>query len=398
MILNRLFETEKLELEMMLDDFCNLTGLAAVITDKNGKQLSKLSNASEFCAMMRTQGDLCCRSDGIGGKIAAKKGDISIYKCHAGLVDFAAPIFVKDEHIGNILAGQIMTNTRLPYDLTRITASTLCVVDLEMKEKFNAIHCMDHDTLNKCARILNILRKYISERVLILKNQPEVTAFFTQNDDDVLAVLSQIIRDIKKLDYKNGKQALLTLVKPFYEWDKKRKERFRKQFIQAFTELDLTLPSDDAVKHYHNSLFRLYPESIAYFLKIFDMLFAAILAEKTFPTDDPFLYAGAYIQRFYFQKISTREIANYMNLSPDYFSKLFKRKYGISFIDYLTQTRIEASQTLLTETPFTVNEIALELGYQEPNYFTRVFKKIVGIPPTEYRESQTEPVDTLADC
>ena len=397
MILNRLFETEKLELERMLDDFCNLTGLAAVITDKNGKQLSKLSNASEFCAMMRTQGDLCCRSDGIGGKIAAKKGDISIYKCHAGLVDFAAPIFVNGEHIGNILAGQIMTNAQLPYDLTRITANTLCVVDLEMKKKFNAIHCMDHDTLNKCARILDILRKYISERVLILKNQPEATTFLALNDD-APAVLAQIIRDIKKLDYKNGKQALLALVKPFYEWDKTRKACFQKQFIQAFTELDLTMPPDEAVKRYHNSLFRLYPESVAYFLKTFDMLFATILAEMTFPAADPFLYAGAYIQRFYYQKISTREIANYMNLSPDYFSKLFKRKYSISFIDYLTQTRIEASQTLLTETPFTVNEIALELGYQEPNYFTRVFKKIVGIPPTEYRDMQIDLGGSPADC
>lgn len=387
MILNRLFETEKLELEKMLDDFCNLTGLAAVITDKKGQQLSKLSNASEFCTMMRTQGDLCCRSDGIGGKIAAKKGDISIYKCHAGLVDFAAPIFVNGEHIGNILAGQINTNTPLEHDLTQITANTLCVVDSEMKEKFAAIHCMDHETLSKCSRILDILRKYIGERVIVLQQESLVAAAPSHEPDaNFIDPLTAIVRSMKKLEYENAKKLLLYLVKDFYEWNRARKDTLRAQLFVAFKELELQIPDDQSVKRYNDSLFRLYPESIAYFLKIFDMLFEKILLEKPFPVDEPFLYSLAYIQRFYYQKISTQELADYMNLSPDYFSKLFKRKYDITFIDYLIQTRIEASKALLTQTPFTINEIALELGYQEPNYFTRVFKKIVGIPPSEYRE------------
>lgn len=387
MILNRLFETEKLELEKMLDDFCNLTGLAAVITDKKGQQLSKLSNASEFCTMMRTQGDLCCRSDGIGGKIAAKKGDISIYKCHAGLVDFAAPILVNGEHIGNILAGQINTNTPLEHDLTQNTANTLCVVDNEMKEKFAAIHCMDHDTLSKCSRILDILRKYIGERVIVLQQESLVAAAPSHVPDaNFIDPLTAIVKSMKKLEYENAKKLLLYLVKDFYEWNRARKDALRAQLFVAFKELELQIPDDQSVKKYNDSLFRLYPESIAYFLKIFDMLFEKILLEKPFPVDEPFLYSLAYIQRFYYQKISTQELADYMNLSPDFFSKLFKRKYDITFIDYLIQTRIEASKALLTQTPFTINEIALELGYQEPNYFTRVFKKIVGIPPSEYRE------------
>ena len=387
MILNRLFETEQLELEKMLDDFCNLTGLAAVITDKKGNQLSKLSNASEFCTMMRTQGDLCCRSDGIGGKIAAKKGDISIYKCHAGLVDFAAPIFVKGEHIGNILAGQIITNTPLEHDLTQITANTLCIVDSEMKAKYAAIHCMDHETIAKCSRILDILRKYVSERVIVLQQEHQlVTAPAEDPDADLLKNLAAIVSGMKKLEYENAKKLLLYLVKDFYEWNKKSKATFRTQLMLAFAELELTIPDEAAVKNYHNSLFRIYPESSAYFLKVFDMLFETIILERPFPVDDPFLYALAYLQRFYYQKISTQEIADYMNLSPDHFARLFKRKYEISFTDFLIQTRIEASKALLTQTPFTVTEIALELGYQEPNYFTRVFKKVVGIPPTEYRE------------
>lgn len=387
MILSKLFEEEQPELEKMLDDFCNLTGLAAVITDKSGTQLSKLSNASEFCAIMRTQGDLCCRSDGIGGKIAAKKGDISIYRCHAGLVDFAAPIFVSGEHIGNILAGQVITNTHLKHDLTRITANTLCIVDSDMKEKYAAISCMDHETINKCARILNILRKYIGERVIVREQENRVgTSIEVAANCDFSEPLAEIVRLMKKLEYENAKKSLLSAIRDYYEWNKKNKDHFREQFFQAFAELDLEIPDNEAISRYTNSLFRMYPESIAYFLKIFDMLFETILFDKPFPVAEPLLFSLAYVQRFYHRKITTQEIADYMNLSPDYFSKLFKRRYGISFVDYLTQTWIESSKTLLTQTPFTVNEIALELGYQEPNYFTRVFKKIVGIPPSEYRE------------
>jgi two-component system response regulator YesN len=75
-----------------------------------------------------------------------------------------------------------------------------------------------------------------------------------------------------------------------------------------------------------------------------------------------------------------------LNISPHYFSKLFKDEVGETFIDYITNLRIQKSKELLAESQLSGKEICFEIGYGDPNYFSRNFKRIVGITPTEYKE------------
>ncbi|MEC2346567.1 helix-turn-helix domain-containing protein, partial [Paenibacillus barengoltzii] len=89
-------------------------------------------------------------------------------------------------------------------------------------------------------------------------------------------------------------------------------------------------------------------------------------------------------QRFK-EEISMEQTAEYVNLSPYYFSKLFKLQTGENFSDYLTRLRIEEAKRLIAERSLSLKEICYEVGYKDPNYFSRVFKKAVGISPSEYR-------------
>ena len=73
--------------------------------------------------------------------------------------------------------------------------------------------------------------------------------------------------------------------------------------------------------------------------------------------------------------------------SPYYFSKLFKNKTGVNFIDYLTNIRIEKAKTLLADSDKSMKEICVTVGYSDPNYFSRIFKKVTGVTPTEYKEA-----------
>jgi len=93
-----------------------------------------------------------------------------------------------------------------------------------------------------------------------------------------------------------------------------------------------------------------------------------------------------YIKKNYKNKITLEEVANELNISPHYFSKLFKDEVGETFIDYLTSLRIQKSKELLAENQLSGKEICFEIGYGDPNYFSRNFKRIVGITPTEYKE------------
>jgi len=97
--------------------------------------------------------------------------------------------------------------------------------------------------------------------------------------------------------------------------------------------------------------------------------------------------AKDYIFRNYMQDISLHEMAGFCNLSPSYFSKIFKEYCQKNFTTYLTEFRIQKALDLLNTTPMHINEIAKAVGFQDDKYFHRSFKKIVGVSPGKYRTS-----------
>lgn len=83
-------------------------------------------------------------------------------------------------------------------------------------------------------------------------------------------------------------------------------------------------------------------------------------------------------------EISLEGLANRVNLSPRYFSRLFKDETGTNFIDCLTTLRIDKAKELMRKTDKSVKEICYEVGYSDPNYFSRLFRKQTGVTPTEF--------------
>ncbi len=83
--------------------------------------------------------------------------------------------------------------------------------------------------------------------------------------------------------------------------------------------------------------------------------------------------------------ISLISVANHVAMSAAYFSTVFSQTMGTSFISYLTAMRIDRAKELLTGTSMKLSDIALEIGYNEPNYFSHVFRKTTGMTPKEYR-------------
>ena len=99
--------------------------------------------------------------------------------------------------------------------------------------------------------------------------------------------------------------------------------------------------------------------------------------------------ACKYIQENFRKDISLDDVSKEVNVSPYYFSKLFKEEVGENFIEYLTRLRIECSKELLRRAALTIREAGLQSGYSDPNYFSRIFKKQTGMTPREYREQNT---------
>jgi AraC-like DNA-binding protein len=95
--------------------------------------------------------------------------------------------------------------------------------------------------------------------------------------------------------------------------------------------------------------------------------------------------AKQYIQENQTEDLSLGQVARAVNTSTFYFCKIFKKVTGINFTDYLSRVRIEKAKNLLLNPNLRVSEIAFEVGFQSLTHFNRVFKRILGLSPTEYR-------------
>ena len=106
-----------------------------------------------------------------------------------------------------------------------------------------------------------------------------------------------------------------------------------------------------------------------------------------------------FMQDNYPSNISLQDLADHMHLNLQYTSKLFKEQVGMNFITYLVHLRIERAKHLLSTTNQSITAIALAVGYPEPTYFSKLYKKHTDYTPQQYRklfQGERIPVDTRA--
>ena len=96
--------------------------------------------------------------------------------------------------------------------------------------------------------------------------------------------------------------------------------------------------------------------------------------------------AKEYINENFRRDISLDDVSREVDISPYYFSKLFKQETGKNFIEHLTEIRLKNARELLQDSQLSIKEICAQSGYSDPNYFSRIFKKHTGKSPLEYKD------------
>ncbi|TBL81418.1 AraC family transcriptional regulator [Paenibacillus thalictri] len=97
-----------------------------------------------------------------------------------------------------------------------------------------------------------------------------------------------------------------------------------------------------------------------------------------------------YINQHYAQNITLRFMAQYVALDENYVSSLFKKKTGESLIHYVQRTRVEQAKALLLETESPVSDIGLRVGFENDNYFIKIFRRFMDVTPSQYRKSANQ--------
>jgi YesN/AraC family two-component response regulator len=138
---------------------------------------------------------------------------------------------------------------------------------------------------------------------------------------------------------------------------------------------------------YDTVLYRSVQNLILFIQKIF---IGAEATQKNFK-QDPIERGISYMEaNFSNMNLKLEDIAQYVDRNPSYFSHLFITKNGVSFSEYLTGIRMKEAKRLLIETNKPIKEISLLVGYQNSNYFSRIFKEVIGLTPRDFRLNKVD--------
>ncbi len=187
-------------LQKIQDAFADMLGMAALVTDAHGIAVTKGSNFSDFCMKYTRKTMLGCtrceKCDRAGTELALEVGHSVVYPCHAGLMDFAAPIMANGKLVGCFIGGQVLTKAPDPEKIKRVAAE----IGADPEEYLAAamkVKIVERDTVEKAAKFLFTIADALSStayhRYLIHKANMEL-ARSENMKSDFLANMSHEIR------------------------------------------------------------------------------------------------------------------------------------------------------------------------------------------------------------
>lgn len=318
--------------QTLQDSLAQLTQLAILTTDYKGNPITRHSECSDFCQRVRMDEELskrCQKCDSRGGFEAVCTNKPFIYKCHFDIVDIAIPISVNDKYIGAVMAGQIRLSdddSSLDIEQLHISPTGMSALNKssELQSLYNNLPVLSYEKIESISEMLFCLCNYIVDEA---KNKNYLLDLYlninaSSNHNETNPLVMQ-------QDINNIKSSLSHAISNVYIED----------FVSPFVSKK-------------------------------DSILTPIIE---------YLNANRSIM------LSLNEASSLVHLSPGYFSRVFSKEVGMPYTTYLMQLKLEWSKQLLEKTTLSVTQISDELGFSDPSYFIKVFKKQELVTPLLYR-------------
>lgn len=425
---SRLLEiVDKEVLKKILDSFTNATGLTANVVDTEGRSIFSKEDAQKnckFCQLIwqyqREKGlHRCAGAYARAGKQAALFGEPYIFRCPAGLIEWAAPIIIDGEHLGSIICGQVLMWE--PEDFFWI----------ELKQ-FNKNLTDDFGPLIEAAKELKVVSgkkvKAAADLLFVTANYIMKAGWENLQHRHELAVqqsiLNEEIQNRKVLEEKLSARNLQLS----YSLDKERElvskiklgdiETAKKIFQALLADIFIigaaklpvikarvlelvVLMSRAAVEGGADSeqVLGINTEFVQdinrcntieeidlYAIQALEKYIKAVQRHDRVKNHHIINQVKAFIRKNYYKNLTLEEIAESVYLSPYYISRIFKEEQGLTVMDYLTKVRLEEAKKLLRNPAYQIEEIAEKIGYNDPSYFSKVFRRKEGMTPSQFRQ------------
>lgn len=400
------------EMENILEYFCTASKLSALITDPQGNLLANKKDPlyfTPFCARMRdgqcVHGSHCIHSDALGNEEAIRRGKPYIYRCHAGFVEVTAPIIVNGMCLGAIIMGQVRTDPEEAEKLPRVYDSHIDLdADPELKqlfeESYRNANYVPFEQLDAYAGLMNYIANFIVQTTLNHHMQDQLNASKIRHleeenrqkelelltrelTDAVLAADEDTARDLITWTSQNWRDGALS--------EEEQKERLHVLVTMVSKRLETKTRWPEVVQSFYQDFVLKCWSGVSleyHFAALTNMLCvcAQALSQEEQTASVHICRAKNWIREHIDQEISLQSLSNAVFLSQSHLSRLFKRYEGISISEYLRRERLELACRMLRGSTDSVDVIALKCGYDKGNSFGKMFKKTLGMTPSQYRE------------
>jgi two-component system, response regulator YesN len=382
-----------------------------------------------FCKIIRSCSlgrENCLKDINRAIQISIKTGEPYIFQCHTDMIEFTAALLDGGKNLSAFVCGPILLRHLTPFMEQGILAKVkrLSLDEASLMRTLPEIPVFSERRVQAAADLLFMIANYFSkvdstsqQRQREITRQQALLAeglfLSKQNESEHTALppsplqsRSDIYKegeliDLIKMGDRKGAKGLLdellgTILFRSHEHIGVLKARTLEIiFIIARAAVEAGANLEEILGFKYQYIQNLSrddsPETLYYFLrKAFDQLFECIYQNRNIRHTAVFTKAKEFIWGNYNQEISLKKMAEAVGINPFYLSHLFRKEMGISFLEYLTSVRISIAKKLLQQTNLSVIQICLEVGYQDPSHFAKIFKKKEGIRPAEYRKNLIE--------
>jgi two-component system response regulator YesN len=403
------------------DIYSQSCGVECSIIDSHGDTVYKSCGDSpcNFCNEVRQtlKGKVDCSKAHLYGSYQAERfGGKYIYFCPMGLVHWASPIISDGSLKGAFLGGPVTMvdpDEFMLGDFIRKNEIDETYI-IELEKHLHEIPVISPVRVNALADLLFIcassvseeqLHKYVEEqryleqqadvseyvhhlksmdldegeiRVYPLEKEKELLTYISMGDkSNSQRVLNEILGHIffsTGSDFKVIKARVLELV-----------VLLSRAALEGGADIELVFGLNYGYINEIND-FHTIEELTFWLSKIMGRFTDCVFNLAEIKHADIIYKAIDFIKRNYMKKITLEDVASHVYLSPSYFSKIFKEEMSTSFSSYLNGVRIKMSKGLLLDNSIPLVEVSTLVGYENQSYFTKMFKKVVGLSPGKYRE------------
>jgi two-component system response regulator YesN len=414
-------------LRRIIDSFQEATKLQVRFIEIKEKESPHLVDGedSTFCKIVQSCSAgkrRCLKEIRRATKMSIKTGEPYIFQCHADLVKCVTTILNRGNNDYALVCGPILLrpyDTSLEKDILRkvhdlpfdkpLLLKSLAEVPVFSERRVQAASDLLFTMANYFAKVDWIFQKQqreisleqarLAEELYMRKESesslkkfrltpsPPREDFFKENE---------LIEFIKRGDRKKARvlldELLGTVLFRSYEHIGILKARMLEIIVmiaRAAVEAGANLEEILGYKyHFFQDLSKDDSQENLYYclLNAFDQLYQCIYQNRNIQHTRIFIKAKEFVWSNYNQDISLKKASEAVGISPYYLSHLFRKEMGISFLEYLTSVRISIAKRLLKEPSMAILEVCLEVGYQDPSHFAKIFKKKEGVYPSEYRK------------